>query len=351
MVTAAGKPLLDALVMLLHARQWFSVPPDKQLPRLLAASREAQGRVTRELADQVLEALHILLAGFEAADGGAALHAAYRDPARGGDHVHAGLLTFMLRLVFVLYAEDNGLLPVDHPLYAQHLSVLGLHDELAADAGAFPDAMGRRYGAYGRLVAVFRAIFFGVSHGTLQMPPRHGELFSPHVYTFLEGVEEPASPGPGDPDGRRRVTLPAVDDETVYRVLHRLLVLGEERLSYKALDVEQIGSVYEALMGFSVEQLAAPAVCLKKSRTWLTGEQLAAEPTGSRGKWLAGELGLPKADADRLAKAVGGASPRPSSRRSRRSRPPRRRAPTPAATSSSPAPSAAGPARTTRRAR
>lgn len=307
MISAAGRPLLDALVMLLHARQWFSVPPAKQLPRLLAASREAQGRVTKELADQVLDALHILLAGFEAADAGTALDAAYRDPDRGGDHVYAGLLTFMLRLVFVLYAEDNGLLPVDHSTYARHLSVLGLHDELIADAGAYPDAMGRRYGAYGRLVAVFRSIFFGVSHGTLQMPPRHGDLFSPHAYTFLEGVTEPASPGPGDTEGRRRVHVPAIDDETVYRVLHRLLFLGEERLSYKALDVEQIGSVYEALMGFSVEQLTAPAVCLKKSRTWLTGEALAEEPTGARGKWLADELGLAKADADRIAKAVGAA--------------------------------------------
>lgn len=307
MVTPDGKPLLDAFVMLLHARQWFSVPPDKQLPRLLAASREAQGKVTKELADQVLEALHILLAGFEAADGGVALNAAYRDLDRGGDHVYAGLLTFMLRLVFVLYAEDNGLLPIEHSLYAQHLSVLGLHDELAADAGAYPDAMARRHGAYGRLVAVFRAIYFGVSHGTLRMPARHGELFSPHTYLFLEGVTEPASPGPHAAAGRRRVALPSIDDETVHRVLHRLLYLGEERLSYKSLNVEQLGSVYEALMGFSVEQLAAPAVCLKKSRIWLTGEQLAAEPTGSRGKWLADELGLAKAEADRLAKAVGNA--------------------------------------------
>lgn len=303
----AGKPLLDAFVMLLHARQWFSVPPAQQVPRLLAASREAQGRVTHELADQVLDALHILLAGFESADGGAALDGAYRDPARGGDHVYAGLVTFMLRVVFVLYAEDNGLLPVEHPFYARNLSVLALYDELAADAGAFPDAMSRRYGAYGRLIALFRAIFFGVEHGTLTMPARHGDLFSPHRYTFLEGVTEPASPSPHDIDGRRRVELPSIDDETVYRVLHRLLYLGEERLSYKALDVEQIGSVYEALMGFSVEQLAAPAVCLKKSRIWLSGEQIAAEPTGARSKWLQDELGLAKADADRIAKAIGAA--------------------------------------------
>ncbi|MBK7539413.1 MAG: hypothetical protein IPI49_29450 [Myxococcales bacterium] len=315
LVTAAGRPLLDALIMLLHARQWFGVAADKQLPQLLAASRQAQGKVTRDLAEQVLEALHLLLAGFEAAQAGAAasatgdasdaLSAAYRDPDRGGDHVYAGLLTFMLRLVFVLYAEDNGLLPTEHPLYAQHLSLLALHEELTADAGAFPDAMARRHGAYGRLLALFRAIYFGVSHGTLHMPPRHGQLFSPHEYPFLEGVTDPSSPGPADADGRRRVTVPAIDDETVYLVLHRLLFLGQERLSYKALSVEQLGSVYEALMGFSVEQLTAPAVCLKKSRVWLSGEQLAAEPAGARAKLLADTLALPKADADKLAKAIG----------------------------------------------
>src|SRR5262249_5997938 len=179
LATPAGKPLLDAFVMLLHARQWFSVAPERQLPSLLAKSREAQAQVTRELADQVLEALHILLAGFEAADGGEALHAAYRDPERGGDHVYAGLLSVMLRLVFVLYAEDNGLLPCDDDFYAENLSVLGLYDDLAADAGSYPDAMSRRYGAYGRLIALFRAVFFGVAHGGLRMAARLGGRFTP----------------------------------------------------------------------------------------------------------------------------------------------------------------------------
>jgi hypothetical protein len=74
----------------MHATRWFGVAPEQQLPALLAASREAQGRVTKALADQVLEARHLLLAGFEnAATGGAdsALAAAYRDPELGPDHV------------------------------------------------------------------------------------------------------------------------------------------------------------------------------------------------------------------------------------------------------------------------
>lgn len=36
-------------------------------------------------------------------------------------------------------------------------------------------------------------------------------------------------------------------------MLDNLLVLDGERLSYRALDVEQIGSVYEGIMGYRVE--------------------------------------------------------------------------------------------------
>ena len=48
-------------------------------------------------------------------------------------------------------------------------------------------------------------------------------------------------------------TLPLVSDGVVHRVLQNLLVLDGERLSYRSLDVEQIGSVYEAMMGFRLE--------------------------------------------------------------------------------------------------
>ena len=97
---------------------------------------------------------------------------------RGEDHLYGGLLTLLLRLVFVLYAEDRGLLPVEHPLYAAHLSLLGLFDELQADQGNHPDTMSRRFGAYGRLLSLFRAIFLGIEHDDLKMPSRHGQLFS-----------------------------------------------------------------------------------------------------------------------------------------------------------------------------
>ena len=123
---SAADPILDAFVMLLSANRFFGVADDENikrtLPGILAESRKRQANVTNELADQVFEALQILLRGFEAAaerDGRDLLDDAL---AREGDHLYKGLLTVLLRLVFVLYAEDRGLLPVEHPFYAEHLS-------------------------------------------------------------------------------------------------------------------------------------------------------------------------------------------------------------------------------------
>ena len=43
------------------------------------------------------------------------------------------------------------------------------------------------------------------------------------------------------------IHVPRVPDGVLWRVLEKLLMLDAERLSYRALDVEQIGSVYEAI--------------------------------------------------------------------------------------------------------
>jgi len=201
MVSVGGRPILDAFVMLLSANRFFGIADDENikrtLPGILAESRKRQANVTNDLADQVFEALQILLRGFEAAaerDGRDLLDEAL---ARGGDHLYKGLLTVLLRLVFLLYAEDRSLLPVEHPLYAEHLSVLSLFGQLQADHGAYPDSMSRRFGAWGRLVTLFRAVFLGVSQGDLTMPPRHGTLFNPHEYPFLEGGRKPSGAGRG----------------------------------------------------------------------------------------------------------------------------------------------------------
>lgn len=315
MASVGGRPILDAFVMLLSATRFFGVAEEHALPALLSESRKRQANVTNELADQVFDALQILLRGFEAAaerDGRELLDDAL---AREGDHLYKGLLTVLLRLVFILYAEDRGLMPVEHPLYAEHMSLLGLFERLQADHGAHPDSMSRRYGAWGQLVSLFRTVFLGVETGELRMPPRRGALFDPNTYPFLEGWG-PAGAAPIVlPEHRAAVKLPTVDDETVFRVLEKLLVFEGQRLSYRTLDVEQIGSVYEALMGYHVVRLEEPGVCLRPDGVWVTAsgdipgvaEELYSDVAASRrAKWIKENTGLATGQAKKVVAALKG---------------------------------------------
>src|SRR5207247_1641168 len=106
--------------------------------------------------------------------------------AENPNHVYSGLLTVLMRLVFVLYAEDRDLISSD-PVYANFYSVTGLFERLRADAGRFPDTMDQRFGAWAQLLTLFRLVYDGGSHGALSIPARKGYLFDPDRYNFLEG--------------------------------------------------------------------------------------------------------------------------------------------------------------------
>ena len=264
MAEPAGRPILAAFEMLLSAQALFSGPKNARLPVLLARSRERQAGVSTRLSRQVLAALYELLRGFVAADGragGGALGELARD--RPG-HLYDGLVTALMRLVFVLYAEDRGLMP-DHPVYQRHYSVGGLFAGLREDAAAWPDTMDQRFGAWARLLALFRLIHGGGGHGDLSFVAREGALFDPGRYPFLEGR--------GAEGGAR--ALPTISDGTVLKLLESLVVLDGERLSYRALDVEQIGSVYEAAMGFRVEIAAGRSIAVRSAKR--TGASVAID--------------------------------------------------------------------------
>ena len=119
------------------------------------------------------------------------------------------------------------------------------------------------------------------------MPPRHGALFDPDRFPFLEGRA-----GAVARQIHERIEPPLVPDGTIFRALEKLLVLDGERISYRALDVEQIGSVYETMMGFRLETATGRSVAVKaRSRygapTAVDLEALLAEEPGKREKWLA----------------------------------------------------------------
>ncbi len=258
MLQVAGRELLGALHMLLNERRLLSLEEGKRLSGLLKASREYQNTVSNRLREQILSALRELLGGVQQADRMAegAILRDYR-----GEHmqeIYSGLVTVLMRSVFVLFAEERGLLPMEHPLYADAYSLSRLHAQLADDRARHGDTLNDRFGAWARIVSLFRLLHDGaVAANGLRIPPRRGDFFNPDKHPFLEG-----RPRGAVRQADEVLDLPRISDGVIFRVLDQLLVLDGERLQYKGLDVEQIGSVYEGLMGFEIEVAEGDSVAL-----------------------------------------------------------------------------------------
>jgi hypothetical protein len=281
MVQVAGRPIVAALLMLLSYERLYSMAEDERLPAILENSRKFQNVVSIKLAGQVLEALYELLRGFQAADDQTHGELLRDMMARDPNHVYSGLVTTLLRMVFILFAEDRDLLPAD-PIYTNYYSVTGLYERLRADDGRYHDTMDQRYGAWAQLLALFRLIYHGGSHGGMRIPAREGYLFDPDRYLFLEGRRERTDPP----------SIPRVSDGVVFRILSKLLLLDGERLSYRTLAVEQIGSVYEAIMGFELHVASGLSIGIKPAKrngapATINLEELLAQPGAKRLKWLA----------------------------------------------------------------
>lgn len=252
MLETTGRPILAAFRALLEVERLFGAP-ERRLPTLLADSRRWQASVSEELSAQVLSALHELLRGLLAADARTGQDRILQLAKAQPDHVYAGLLTVLMRLVFVLYAEDRGLFP-QHQVWQRGYALGGLFARLREDAAANPDTMDHRYGAWAQLVALFRIVYGGARHdGAFALPARRGGLFDPGRFPFLEGRDAATD----------AVDSPRVSDGCVHRILERLMVLQGERLSYRSLDVEQIGAVYETLMGFTVQITAGQSLAVR----------------------------------------------------------------------------------------
>ncbi|MEX0671681.1 MAG: hypothetical protein WD060_14620, partial [Pirellulales bacterium] len=240
-----------------------------------------QASVSTALAQQVIDAAFELVRGFQAANEKTHGKLLADVLARKPNEVYEGLLTVLMRLVFTLYAEDRGLLP-GSSLYQQHYGIHGLFERLRTDAAKHPDTMDLRYGAWPQLVALFRLIYSGSSHPELKLPARSGYLFDPDRFPWLEGRAFASGP---------QQKIPAVPDGTLHRVLEKLLMLDGERLSYRTLDVEQIGSVYEVMMGFNIGLADGPSIAIKPKKKHgapvpVNLDALLACKPADRAKWV-----------------------------------------------------------------
>jgi hypothetical protein len=234
------RTLFASFVGLLDSRRFFNVVPEQELAALFAASAIDGAELTKTLGFQVRRAVELFVAALSSADrderrrqGSGLLEAVVPHD------VYVAAATVMMRTIFLLYAEERGLLPLADPLYARSYALATLREQIEAERLEFGDEpLERRCTAWRRMLATFSAVYAGVEYDRLRLPAYGGRLFDPSRFPFLL-------------DAR-------IDDLTIATVLGALQVLEPDRgaaarrLSFRELDVEQIGHVYEGLLDHDV---------------------------------------------------------------------------------------------------
>ncbi|MFZ4659650.1 MAG: Eco57I restriction-modification methylase domain-containing protein [Caldilineaceae bacterium] len=254
---------LRAWRSLLGVRRFFGVQDTATLEAMLTRSTQNQHEVTDQLGYQVRRAVELLVQAIDRAS---------RDTGRNllagvsPSELYEAALTIMMRLVFLFSAEERGLLPLDDALYQRSYAASPLRSQLRAAADAFgEEVIERRTDAWCRLLTTFRAVYGGIDHERQRLPAYGGRLFDPDRFPFLEGRSANTSwiTTIADP-------LP-INNRTVLHLLEALQLLevstpgGErqtQRLSFRALDVEQIGHIYEGLLDHQALRAAAPMLGL-----------------------------------------------------------------------------------------
>lgn len=255
---------LRAFRSLLGVHRFFAVAETDTLEAMLAESATNQQEVTEQLGYQVRRAVEVLVQSLDRADQDHGRELLADVPEQS---LYEAALTVMMRLVFLFCAEERELLLLGDPLYDQYYAVSTLREQLreAADQHG-EEVLERRLDAWCRLLATFRAVFGGVTQDRMTLQAYAGRLFDPDRFPFLEGRrpgiswrQTPANPLP-------------VNNRTVLHLLESLQMLEVKlpgggpaetrRLSFRALDIEQIGHVYEGLLDHTARRAEEPILGL-----------------------------------------------------------------------------------------
>ena len=193
------------------------------LDLVLTESRQHTIAVSDDLKNRVYDALRLLIDGF--------LDFPRNDFDKTNpplNEIHANSLILLYRLLFILYAESRGLLPVENSDYAAHYSLAALaettHETLDRGDLIIP--------TISDYWARLRGLFTLINDGWNDLIPQYnGGLFNPAHHSFLEEHE--------------------LGNAALAQVIE-LLTRTEngERIAYRDLDVRHLGNIYEGLLEY-----------------------------------------------------------------------------------------------------
>jgi hypothetical protein len=155
-------------------------------------------------------------------------------------------LIVIYRILFLLFAEARGLVPLWHPVFRENYTIEATRRDV--------EQVARPPGLWETLQAISRLAHRGCRAGSLRVPPFNGRLFSP-AHAPMSDV------------------LP-LDDAAVRGAVLALTTrpapTGRERIAYGDLGVEQLGGVYERLLDFRLPE-DQTTVQTKNARRKATG--------------------------------------------------------------------------------
>jgi hypothetical protein len=211
-------------------------PEDCLLEKYYQQSVEKGGRVRDNLRDGVEEALKVLGTGFLQHPDNSSLRERIDASALDADQYHRQLLLLVYRLLFLTVAEDRRLIisigesaDRNQTIYRHNYSIGRLRDRaegILEDSGFSDLWIG--------LTQTFKLFADSNDTNPLGIPPLNGDLFSHATIPDLEEAHL-----------SNLDLLKAVRWLMFYRERN-----VQQRVNYAALNVEELGSVYESLLDF-----------------------------------------------------------------------------------------------------
>ena len=207
------------------------------LDLVLTESQQYTVAVSDDLKNRVYDALRLLIDGFlnfprnrfDAAN-----------PLLG--KIHTNCLILLYRVLFILYAESRGLLPLDNRDYAMQYSLdhlaTDIHEKLDGGIAFAPGASLYWTG--------LRQLFTLINDGWEDhIPQYNGGLFNSQQHPFLERY--------------------GIGDDPLAQVIELLTRTEEgERIAYRDLDVRHLGNIYEGLLEYQPQIAAEDLIIVSK---------------------------------------------------------------------------------------
>ena len=207
---------------LLFGRPAFSPQHGAQtsfLEDAIAEGRRYEEQVANDLSGIVFAKIYPDLVRALAEESGAEL-----------DDVRQAALIFLYRLLFLLYAEDRDLLPVNDSRYDDYGLRKSVRDDVDKRTAAGDTFSGFASHYYDHISTLCRQIDKG--DPTIGLPPYNGGLFARQAAPMLEQVR----------------LSDAVLAPIIHNLSHTRGESGRRYVNYRDMTVQQLGSIYERLL-------------------------------------------------------------------------------------------------------